>query len=138
MKNIFKMSSKIVSENMGNFSLTKDNDMKIIKIIDLFIKIANGEEVPKKIKYCGEEFQFTGYDSASKNYINELEDLFEVLDGSMLNDEVEILEDEKKIPKKLDKKDFLGNQTIEQIDADLDFIIDKINEILDYLESEKN
>ena len=44
----------------------------------------------------------------------------------------EIIEDKK--DKKLDKRDFLGNETLEQVDADLDFIIDKINEILDYLE----
>ena len=107
-----------------------------MKIIDLLNKIANGEVVPKKIKYNGEEFQFTGYDSASKNYNNELEDLFEVLDGSMLNDEVEIIEEpqEHKIPKKLDYKYRNLYGRISQCKQSEIPIIDKINEILDYLE----
>ena len=71
--------------------------MNKIKIIDLLNMISKGEEVPKKIKYNDEEFTFTGYDSASQNYHNELEDLLEVLDGSMLNDEVEILYDKDEI-----------------------------------------
>ncbi len=95
-----------------------------MKVIDLLNKIANGEEVPKKIKYDDEEFVFTGYNSASKNYNNELEDLFEVLDGSMLNDEVEIIE-EKKIPQKLNKQHFHKKQRQ---------LANKINEIIDYLD----
>ncbi len=95
-----------------------------MKVIDLLNKIANGEEVPKKIKYDDEEFVFTGYNSASKNYNNELEDLFEVLDGSMLNDEVEIIE-EKKIPEKLNKQHFHKKQRQ---------LANKINEIIDYLD----
>lgn len=45
----------------------------------------------------------------------------------------EIIE-EHKIPEKLNKRDFLDNKSLEQVDSDLDFIIDKINEIIDYLE----
>ena len=107
-----------------------------MKIIDLINKIANGEEVPKKIKYEDEEFVFTGYDSASKNYDNDLEDLFEVLDGSVLNDEVEILEEEileeeKKIPEKLLKDEF-DELTKE---AKLWEIFYKYNDLIDYLNS---
>lgn len=71
-----------------------------IKIIDLFVKISKGEELPKKIKYGATEYEFSGYDTASKNYKCEYEggfysDLFSDIDGSCLNDEVEILDDEE-------------------------------------------
>ena len=117
-----------------------------MKVIDLSNTIANGEEVPKKIKYDDEEFVFTGYNSASKNYNNELEDLFEVLDGSMLNDEVEIIEEEKKIPGKLNLYYHINNDVEEETGEttfnDLCDIIgnlrkheDTINSIIDYLKS---
>ena len=108
-----------------------------MKVIDLLNKIANGEEVPKVIEYENEKFTFTGYDSASKNYNNELEDLFEVLNGSMLNDEVEILEEEKKIPEKLKvhglgNKDENGNYVMSAFPTNEE-LMNKINEIIDYL-----
>jgi len=124
-----------------------------MKVIDLLNKIANGEEVPKKIKYCDEMFGFTGYNSASKNYNNELEDLFEILDGSMLNDEVEILEEEKKIPEKLEnEKEFYAYTRYEENKDEIDKFLyilkainlaeekidnlnNSINSIIDYLKS---
>lgn len=77
-----------------------------MKVIDLLNKIANSEEVPKKIKYAGTEYEFSGYDTASKNYKCEYEggfysDLFSDIDGACLNDEIEILDEEvKSITKK--------------------------------------
>ena len=73
---------------------------KKIKIIDLLCLISVGEKVPKKIKYAGTEYEFSGYDTASKNYKCEYEggfysDLFSDIDGACLNDEVEILDDEE-------------------------------------------
>lgn len=77
--------------------------MKTIKIIDLLNKIANGEELPKKIKYkC--DIYVIGEDVCNKDakYINEKKDddgytryLFQdwILDV-ILNDEVEILDEE--------------------------------------------
>ena len=123
-----------------------------MKIIDLLNKIANGEEVPKKIEYEGEIFQFTGYNSASKNYKNELEDLFEVLDGSILNDEIEILEEQKKIPEKLENeqkfysyvryeenKDEIDKvlyilKAINLIEEKIGHLNNSINEVIDYLD----
>lgn len=70
-----------------------------MKVIDLLNKIANGEEVPKKIKFHDLEFKFR-----NKGYYCELEDKFEPL-GSiyildlMLKDKVEIIEEDKKIEK---------------------------------------
>ncbi len=72
----------------------KGEKMNKIRIIDLLNKIANGEEVPKKIKWCIDEWQYNN--GASKNYFNDYEDLFSVIDGSNLNDKVEIIEDKPK------------------------------------------
>ena len=81
----------------ANFMKKKDN--KTIKVIDLLNKIANGEEVPKKIKYKGDILK---YDEDIKDYmgisktgsgsffnylfVNNATDKF-------INDEVEIIEE---------------------------------------------
>lgn len=69
--------------------------MKTIKIIDLLNKIANGEEVPKKIIYEGDEFF---YDNDEDAYciddINGRRTLLEFIYECNLNDEVEIIEEE--------------------------------------------
>ena len=125
-----KRPTKVLSEDIGNFSLLKEDNMKTIKIIDLLNKIVNGEEIPKYVEYYDKLHQKK--DTMMCYYNN----IIYKLDNNIIDllDEVEILEEEQ-IPKKLDKRDFLGNQTFEQVDADLDFIINKINEILDYLKS---
>lgn len=74
--------------------------MKTIKIIDLLNKIANGEEVPKKIKYeenyyelkekyneYWEQFEY-GYKTHTGGYLN-------IWRKDVLNDEVEILDEPK-------------------------------------------
>ena len=149
-----------------------------MKIIDLLNKIANGEEVPMLIKWNDDEWYYMN--NISKNYSNDKEDLFSIIDGTNLNDEVEILEEEKKEIKPLTKKDVealgyacgeiqkcfkngwnksLENKPLEEekkipekleyyddsiawvIDnvgqlSDVDkVIIDKLNEVLDYLKS---
>ena len=109
-----------------------------MKIIDLLNKIANGEEVPKKIKFNG--FVWT-YDIYNKRYYEGKSLLFNVLGhykGIILNDEVEILEEEKKIPEKIklytlsdnDSADFTTLQDFNNRD-----IQRTINWILDYLKS---
>ncbi len=66
--------------------------METIKLIELIIKLANNEEVPKKIKWDNTEYEFS---YASKNYISDYSDLFSDITGYYLNDEVEIIEEEK-------------------------------------------
>ena len=75
-----------------------------MKIIDLLNKIANGEEVPKKIKYKGHIYQYQYKDIKEANIINYYhseETHHHLIDGGWhdirLNDEVEIIEEEKKI-----------------------------------------
>jgi hypothetical protein len=60
-----------------------------MKVIDLLNKIAKGEEVPKKIKWNDDVWIYSY--GPSKSYYTDYEDLFSVIDGSNLNDEVEII-----------------------------------------------
>ena len=65
-----------------------------MKVIDLLNKIAKGEEVPNKIKWADDEWSYSN--GPSKNYLTDLEDLFSTIDGSNLNDEIEIIEEKPK------------------------------------------
>ena len=124
---------------------------KTIKIIDLLYKIANGEEVPKKIKYRNNIYEYEGSDY----FGNDIGYLFERYNlTAILNDEVEILEEEKKLPEKLEKYyDYLddgsnsghyfenilklsehGESEITEAES---LMVDKINGIIDYLESKE-
>ena len=72
---------------------------KTIKIIELLNKIANGEEVPKKVKYEREIYNFKEIDYKNENrnlylFTEELQDI-----TSVLNDIVEIIEEQKEIDK---------------------------------------
>lgn len=68
---------------------------KTIRVIDLLNKIANGEEVPKKIKYNDDEYIHID------NYCYFCEETNEILsqntyaEFSRLNDEIEILDEEE-------------------------------------------
>ena len=112
--------------------------MKTIKIIDLLNKIANGEEVPKKIKYLIYEYTYNDNDeeyqrNQNRNIIGLGED--RRLD-IVLCDEVEIIEEDKKIekilPTSLKGIDNL-DEKIEVAHIDTISAIDKINEIIDYI-----
>lgn len=73
-----------------------------MKLIDLLNKIANGEEVPKKIKFQNVLYE---YDRNRKEYIHEIEEfcsetlLFNVMYCHFINEileaEVEVIEDEE-------------------------------------------
>ena len=74
-----------------------------MKIIDLLVKISQGERMPKKIKYEGYVWE---YDKVTKDYyrndIDEeyiylFQELFEKETGFFINNEVEIIEEDKKI-----------------------------------------
>ena len=62
-----------------------------MKIIDLLNKIANGEEVPKKIYCFNREFYLKG-----NTYFGDTFTLMHYIREENLNDEVKILEEEKK------------------------------------------
>jgi hypothetical protein len=113
-----------------------------MKIIDLLNKIANGEEVPKKIRITDIDDRITRhynffYDEDGQEYKDD--ELFPlgarlILDR-VLNEKVEILEEEKKIPEKITMRaGIVGdiNNKIENLDINQMAIEDKLNEIIDY------
>ena len=127
--------------------------MKTIKIIDLLNKIANGEEIQKKIKWRDKIWT---YDDRDQDYETNDTDLLgygfsnhRTLD--FINDEVEIIEEpqEHKIPRNifLNKTDgdyYIDAYSYEQVPLERKklsieevLIINKINEIIDYLEEKK-
>ena len=120
-----------------------------MKIIDLLNKIANGDEIPKKIKYdnkiwiydiCEEDYNYNGMEYA---FYGLFANYFATRPIGQLKDEVEIIEEEKKIPEKLDLYEDLQdilNSTDESVVLNaihkcLTCEKIKINEIIDYLKS---
>lgn len=95
-----------------------------MKVIDLLNKIANGEEVPEKIKYSGLDYQFQ---HNCMEYLTDYGTCFiRNISSKSLNNEVEIIEDTPKEDKKITKLN-------EHIFVDVHSIVLKINEIIDRL-----
>ena len=115
-----------------------------IKIIDLLTKIANGEEVPKKIKWENIIYAYSEYD---KDYLEypfsneEYKGLFDMRDNILtqfLNDEVEIIEEPKKIEKIEIYEDSNGHYFYDKhckkiyITCDeINFMFEQFNELID-------
>jgi len=101
-----------------------------MKVIDLLNKIANGEDVPKKIKFLDKQYTF---EEEYKKYYRHgvISDSFE--DDwyifKILNDEVEIIEDTPKEDKKIEKLDISGLCNTE---ITLKYF-HKLNEIIDFI-----
>ena len=96
-----------------------------MKIIDLYVKIANAEEPPRKIKIGNTEYKYDGgyFDKDGCKMIGLIELTYE-----NLNREVEIIED-----KKIEKI-----KPIERKPRNIDnqYLKDKINEIIDKINGE--
>ena len=78
--------------------------MKTIKVIDLLNKIANGEEVPRKIKYDGITYtigwsDYMGDEPITDYYNHELYGSWFSGTEMTLDKEVEIIEEDKEIEK---------------------------------------
>ena len=112
-----------------------------MKIIDLLNKIAKGEEVPKKIKLDGKEYEFNKtYEQYHQTYfgINLLEHISDY-NYSGLNDEIEIIEDKEyedieKIPYHynfglIDCGD-LKREVVEELSKNFNYFTDKINALI--------
>ena len=98
-----------------------------MRIIDLLNKIANGEEVPKKIKWGVHIFKWNGYEYMEEDEFNN-PTFNKVIDLSehCLNDTVEILEKENKI-EKLDM--ILISDTSNIFQNKINELIDEINKL---------
>ena len=106
-----------------------------MKVIDLINRIANGEEVPKKFMVDGDTL-YIGEDKFIE-YANG-ERIEWLIYPSWLNEEVEIIEEDKKMPEKLNVELNSGDENkvnyyrATNLECDLAF---KINSIIDYLKS---
>lgn len=123
--------------------------MKTIKVIDILNKIANGEKVRFKIldnyEIRDEIFEVENGHLRNSTCGKWLEtkvshDTWESISSYFLNEEVEIIE-EKKLPKKytttsINDIDNLDDK-IALIHVDLICVNDKVNKIIDYLESKE-
>ena len=109
-----------------------------MKVIDLLNKIANGEELPKKVKYYDLTYEYNEYLIGINKYRG-IEHigifLFDVV--SNINDEVEVIEDKKieklryseliVCPDLKDLQEYVNKRNEE--------MRNKINEIIDKLEN---
>lgn len=111
-----------------------------MKIIDLLNKIANGEEVPKKISAFGEIFYLKDSDYFTNDGCDYL--LGDYVTFYELNTEIEIIEEPKKIEKvntyvicdsDFNSKGEFSLKATEIIDKAFEEYSHKINEIIDYI-----
>lgn len=123
-----------------------------MKIIDLLNKIANGEEVPEKIKIETHIFTRFDYSKGDGTYISSYQSddgQYYIQDYSYpkyLNREVEIIEEHKeepqehKIPEKIDQWDrkwhytYYKKEQLNQMRDNIEHLRQKYNKIIDYLE----
>ena len=102
-----------------------------MKVIELLNKIANGEEVPSKIKFDNIIFEYDGdYYSSKTNVL--LEEYCHLT--TSLNDEVEIIEEDKKI----EKLDLILDEHFsnDELQAYIKETQEKVNEIIDKINEE--
>ena len=98
------------------------------------LEMIKDDKAPKKIKYNNDiyEYEDCDYFDINRGY---LFDRYNV--SGILNDEVEILEEEKKIPEKfkinyeIDEENTINMEKATMLECDLAC---KINEIIDYLD----
>lgn len=108
---------------------------KTIRVIDLLNKIANGEEVPYKVKYNGIIFTYNSSNKQGLKYVDlnkENEVFYRYLTGvvNKLTDEVEIIEEQEEIDiQSIEEiKDvFIENSSCGE---DVKYLARKYNEIL--------
>ncbi len=110
--------------------------MKTITMYELLGLVKDGK-APKKIKYINSIWE---YNKEIKDYLNDNLWLIRSMNSiALIEREVEILEEEKKIPEKLSTWYCLGKQSdednIKYANYNFDAMYVKINEICDYLKS---
>lgn len=112
-----------------------------MKIIDLLNKIANNEEAPKKIKYKDNVYylgknmvDLHTYQTEGSNTTRKLS---LIIDNEYLNlnDEVEIIEE----PKKVEIPKHISNEVIQDLDREIcptnvKCVAHKVNELINYLQ----
>ncbi len=114
-----------------------------MKVIDLLNKLANGEEVPKKIIVLDTEFYYDEDNLKYRNIEKTKDDLFEHLDfykGLALNDEVEIIKNTLEYNKEIKNLQKRIDKAIKYIEPKMicEYIhTDYINNMIKFLKGEK-
>lgn len=99
-----------------------------MKIIDLLNKIAHGEEVPEVIKWEGIKLIY--YVNSKCYWDDEGNDLFSLIQGIDLNNEIEVIEEPKQIEKIKDEVDIFEDS---YYDTALLKLAGKIDELIDHI-----
>lgn len=107
--------------------------MKTIKIIDLAEKQLKDEIMPKHIRYSDEDLYFDGIAYYDEQGNNDLLDILAMTNSALthLNDEVEIIEEEKEIKKLFRCCMESDNQEIKFCIQNINDLANKINELID-------
>lgn len=114
-----------------------------MEIIDLLVKIANGEKVPKKIKFRHSIWEYCK-NGSTQDYINDYDKClmeFLAINKDGLKQYVEIIEESKKIGKikqlhnVADCKELIELKDKQQINNHI--LKDKINELIDEINNLK-
>lgn len=127
-----------------------------MKVIDLLNKIANNEDIPKKIIFNSRIYELKERDTDLYNYKNNFSNNYFEDDWfltNILNDEVEIIEDTPKEDKKIEKIEeridtgLVGTEILDEfkvasaINKQASYTFDiakKINEIIDKINGDTN
>ena len=111
-----------------------------MKIIDLAEKQLNNEILPKHIRYNNEDLYFDGVSYFDEEGNNDILDILAMENSALthLYDEVEIIEEPKKIEKIEMYQDGEGDYFLNKQDrkvyvncVEMDFMVDKFNELID-------
>lgn len=106
-----------------------------MKVIDLYIKHANGEDLPEKIEIGNNVFELN--ETGDIYYTGAYNDIPLSMEWD-LNDEVKIIEEEKEIEKIPYHYNFgyidcgdLKIEVVEELSKNFNYFADKINELID-------
>ena len=111
-----------------------------IKIIDLLNKIANNEELPKKIKWQGQIYEYSNFNRFYyQNNWSMYRDFY--TEGNCLNEDVEIIEEPKKIEKwgegALEEMEKCTDYTLEDLQKYIRILAETQNELIDEINNLK-
>lgn len=116
-----------------------------MKIIDLLNKIAKGEEVPTRIKYKNDFYEYAEWYQGYRNETKTDDEDYEILllsrlidkqvGTSFLNDEIEIIEEDIEEDKPIEKitidLNYANHYSKANVKANGKYLAEKINEIID-------
>ena len=109
-----------------------------MKIIDLLNAIAGTGIIPQRIYYDGNVYE---YDGETQNYYKSLNFTRDWLIGeditALLNDEVEIIKEPKKIEKLNDELGLFGDENMQKLIIELNYTRTIINKLTDEINNLK-